>query len=131
MATTPDKHFKKTFKLENNFTGIGSIPFGNSNAPLPKLNTELTREPSSTLPNRPKTDQSLSCIEADFPHIAEKLTLVWGYPHCFSYLTELIIDNRGNRKGFHLDVMRDLMMLLKITEQVPPDEWAGTPGKHR
>jgi hypothetical protein len=129
MAPTPDTPFKRSVKLEKDITRlIGSSTFGNSNAPLPRINAGLTRE---SIPPRPGADHSLSPIEASFSHIAEKLTLVWGYPNCFSYLTELIIDNRGNRKGFDLDIMSDLMLLLKITEQVAPGEWAGAPGKHR
>ncbi|GAO37464.1 hypothetical protein SCT_2894 [Sulfuricella sp. T08] len=110
---------------------IDSSGPGNSKAPLPRLNAGLARETARIIPTLPETNPSLSSIEADFPHIANKLTLVWGYPECFSYLSELIIDNRGNRKGFDLDIMGDLMLLLKITEQAPPDQWAGAPSKHR
>lgn len=110
---------------------IGKSMFGDSKAPLPRLNARLAREIASSMPMQPETDSRLSAIETDFPHIAEKLTLVWGYPNCFSYLSELIIDNRGNRKGFNLDIMNDLMLLLKMTEQVTPDQWARPPGKNR
>lgn len=124
MPSTPGNPQKRTVKLER-------IAIGNSKAPLPRLNAGLARETVRIIPVLPETDLSQSSIEANFPHIAEKLTLVWGYSECFSYLSELIIDNRGNRKGFNLDIMGDLMLLLKITEQVTPDKWAGIPGKHR
>lgn len=136
MAPTPENPLDRTIEWDNHFArmermSIDSSNPGNSKAPLPRLNSGLAREITRSISMLHEADPSLSAIEADFPHIADKLTRVWGYPECFSYLSELIIDNRGNRKGFDLDIMGDLMLLLKITEQVTPDKWAGTPGKHR
>jgi hypothetical protein len=136
MLLNPEDSQERVTQLENYIPqlermAIGSSVFGNSKAPLPRLNAGLARETARITPILPETDPSLSSIEADFPHIAAKLTRVWGYQECFSYLTELIIDNRGNRKGFDLDIMGDLMLLLKITEQVTPDMWASVPGNHR
>lgn len=136
MTPIPENALERTIDLKNPIAtlermAIDSSVFGDSNAPLPRLNAGLAIDTSRSMTISPEADPSLSSIEADFPHIAEKLVLVWGYPGCFSYLTELIIDNRGNRKGFNLDIMGDLMLLLKITEQVTPDQWAGLPGKHR
>ncbi|MDO9065283.1 MAG: hypothetical protein Q7U25_08745 [Sulfuricella sp.] len=131
MAPTPENPIERTFELENHIARLERMVIGSSKAPLPRLNAGLARETARIMPAQPETDHTLSSIEGEFPHIAEKLTLVWGYPECFSYLSELIIDNRGNRKGFNLDIMADLMLLLKITEQVTPDNWAGAPGKHR
>lgn len=136
MLTTLDNALERISELENRIAklegrGIGSSAPGNNKAPLPRLNAGLARETARIMPTLPETSPGLSSIEADFPHIANKLTLVWDYPECFSYLSELIIDNRGNRKGFDLDIMGDLMLLLKITEQSTPDKWAGAPGNHR
>ncbi|BAN35043.1 hypothetical protein SCD_n01214 [Sulfuricella denitrificans skB26] len=136
MLLTPENPQEIATELESRIAklagrAIDSSAPGNSKAPLPRLNAGLARESVGITPAQPKADPSLSSIEADFPHIAEKLVLVWGHPGCFSYLSELIIDNRGNRKGFDLDIMGDLMLLLKITEQVPPDQWASAPGRHR
>ncbi|MBU1690200.1 MAG: hypothetical protein KJ958_15675 [Gammaproteobacteria bacterium] len=130
MLLTPEKPQEIAIELDNRIASLADRGIGNSKAPLPRLNAGLARE-NARISTLPDTDPSLSSIEADFPHIAEKLVLVWGHPGCFSYLSELIIDNRGNRKGFDLDIMGDLMLLLKITEQVPPDQWASAPGKHR
>lgn len=131
MAQTQENPHERTIELANQITRLESMVIGSSKAPLPRLNAELAREPARIIPILQGSHHIQSSIEADFPHIAEKLSLVWGYPECFSYLTGLIIDNRGNRKGFDLDIMGDLMMLLKITEQVTPDQWAGAPGKYR
>ena len=136
MLLSPEPPQEIAIELENRIAKrkrkvIGSSAPGNSKAPLPRLNTGLARDTARTKPTLSEISPGLSSIEADFPHIANKLTLVWGYPECFSYLCELIIDNRGNRKGFDLDIMGDLMLLLKITEQSTPDKWAGAPGNHR
>ena len=136
MLLAPENPQEIAIELENRIAKlegrvIGSSAPGNNKAPLPRLNMGLEREAARIMPTLPETSPGLSSIEADFPHIANKLTLVWGYSECFSYLCELIIDNRGNRKGFDLDIMGDLMLLLKITEQSTPDKWAGAPGNHR
>lgn len=136
MAPPSKNPMEITGEIKNHLAGmerivIGMSMFVDSKAPLPRLNARLARETASGMPVQPETNTRLSAIETDFPHIAEKLTQVWGYPNCFSYLSELIIDNRGNRKGFNLNIMSDLMLLLKITEQVTPDQWASYPGKHR
>jgi len=136
MLLTPENPQEIALELENRIAKlegrvIGSSVPGNNKAPLPRLNVGLAKVTARIMPTQPETSPGLSSIEADFPHIANKLTLVWGYPECFSYLCELIIDNRGNRKGFDLDIMGDLMLLLKITEQSTPDKWAGAPGNHR
>lgn len=110
---------------------IGINVFGNSNAPLPRLNAGSDNEAVSNIPALPQADHSQSSIEANFPHIAEKLILVWGYAESFAYLSELIIDNRGNRMGFDSEIMSDLMLLLKITEHITPDKWITVPGRHR
>lgn len=136
MTPIPKNALEMTGDLENHIANmermiLNSSAFGSSKAPLPRLNAGLAIGTTRSTPLPLEADHNLSAIEADFPHIAEKLTLVWGYPKCFSYLTELIIDNRGNRKGFNLDIMSDLMLLLKITEQVTPDQWTKSPVNHR
>lgn len=131
MLLSPETPQEIAIELENRIAKRKRKVIGISKAPLPRLNTGLARDTARTKPTLPEISPGLSSIEADFPHIANKLTLVWDYPECFSYLCELIIDNRGNRKGFDLDIMGDLMLLLKITEQSTPDKWAGAPGNHR
>lgn len=131
MAPPPEFALEITVESSIHQEQTVDSAFSNSNAPLPRLNTGIWREPAGSLPVLPGTDHNASSIEANFPHIAEKLILVWGYAECFAYLSELIIDNRGNRMGFDREVMNDLMLLLKITEHVTPDKWTHAPGKHR
>lgn len=90
----------------------------NTEAPLPHLDQATpTRGKASSV-------RIKSAIETEFPGIAEKLVLLWGHPECLTYLSKLIIDSRGNRKGFNLDVMGELIMLVEITGQTDPQAWA-------
>ena len=131
MSPTLENALESISTLESCIARQEQMVIGNSNAPLPRLNAGLVRETVGSIPVLPETDHNLSSIETNFPHIAEKLILVWGYAECFAYLSELIIDNRGNRMGFDRDIMSDLMLLLKITEHVTPDKWVTVPGRHR
>ncbi|MHB1591264.1 MAG: hypothetical protein ACYCTW_06995 [Sulfuricella sp.] len=110
-----------------------SQPFGNGETIFPQLNAEFEEAKEKTAtgikPSQPEIIHIKSALETVFPKIAENLTLVWGNSECEGYLNKLIIDNRGNRQGFSLDVMSELMLLMGITEREDTDIWA--PGKHR
>lgn len=132
MKHTLEPHLERAAELGSRIVGQERMVTGSSaKAPLPRLNANSAKEAASNASIPSAKSHSQCTIESDFPHIMEKLVLVWGYPECFSYLSELIIDNRGNRKGFDMDIMGDLMLLLKITEHVTPDMWLGAPGDHR
>lgn len=136
MTPAPEPHLGRSIEPECSVSKqeqmvIGNTVLGGSNAPLPRLNAGSDTETARIIPALSEASQNISSIEANFPHIAEKLILVWGYAESFAYLSELIIDNRGNRMGFDREIMSDLMLLLKITEHVTPDKWAHAPGSHR
>jgi hypothetical protein len=47
-----------------------------------------------------------------FPRIANALAALWTRPDAFtSYLDDLLIDNRGARQGFPIDVLAELHAL--------------------
>lgn len=47
-----------------------------------------------------------------FPRIANELADVWERPTvCARFLDQLLLDNRGDRKGFPVKVMREIMTL--------------------
>jgi outer membrane biosynthesis protein TonB len=51
----------------------------------------------------------------DYPHIASRLTELWGKPACLVYLKNLLADNRGGaRAGFPQSVAEELLMLSAI-----------------
>lgn len=50
-------------------------------------------------------------------HIKQKLLETWGKPECLTYLNGLVTDNReGERRGFPLDVLDDILTLSAILE---------------
>jgi len=57
-----------------------------------------------------------STIEQKFPHIAQKLTLVWRSEGCAAYISGLSVADRPGRQGFPAEVMEDLMMLHEIND---------------
>lgn len=60
---------------------------------------------------RPEARRSLE----DYPHIATRLTDLWGKPSCLTYLQNLLDDNRGGaRSGFPQSVAEELLLLTAI-----------------
>jgi len=48
----------------------------------------------------------------DYPHIAARLTEMWGKLGCLAYLENLLADNRGGaRSGFPQSVAEELLLL--------------------
>jgi len=57
-------------------------------------------------------EQRPTALIAQFPRIVNLLALEWRKPAaCRAYFDELLIDHRGNRKGFPPDVHEDLQKL--------------------
>lgn len=52
-------------------------------------------------------------IERNHPHIVERLRLLWGYPEGHTYLTRLLVDQRGGRQGFSREVFSEISELLE------------------
>lgn len=74
-------------------------------------NVELTERALQWLDQLPQEVQPGSLIQW-FPYIINKLAELWGHPfHCNNYLTALMLDHRGNRKGFSYDVAREITLL--------------------
>lgn len=63
------------------------------------------------LTSLPKDVRPLALV-AQYPRIANILALQWSKPTaCRAYLEDLLVDRRGNRKGFPVDVHRELRAL--------------------
>jgi hypothetical protein len=52
-------------------------------------------------------------IENKFPKIYKALHLLWGEREFNTYISTLFLHDRPNRKGFPIEVMRDLCELQK------------------
>ena len=55
-----------------------------------------------------------SALEQRFPRIANTLSSFWQKPDIDLYLDGLLLDDRGDRMGFPMDVLDDLMFLASI-----------------
>ncbi len=72
------------------------------------LNPDFTEEGWKWLDSLPPEVQPGGLVQL-FPRIANKLAEIWNRPHqCERYLDALVLDNRGDRKGFPLDVAVEL-----------------------
>lgn len=53
-----------------------------------------------------------------FPHIAKRLTELWGKPDCLVYMQNLLDDNRGGaRSGFPQAVAEELLLLTSVMRE--------------
>ncbi len=52
-------------------------------------------------------------LELNHPHIVERLRMLWGHPEGMTFLSGLLVDNRGGRKGFTREVFTELAALLR------------------
>ena len=49
-----------------------------------------------------------------YAHVVEALTLLWKDKSCDEYLDTLVIDKRGNRRGFPADAMNEILFLVEL-----------------
>jgi hypothetical protein len=57
-----------------------------------------------------------------FPRIANLLAAMWPDPTSFRrYMDDLLVDKRGNRQGFPVDVLKELFELRAYYDEVHPD----------
>ena len=56
-----------------------------------------------------------------FPRIANLMAILWRDPNSLrGYIDELLVDKRGNRQGFPLDVLREIFALRAHYDEVNP-----------
>ena len=57
-----------------------------------------------------------------FPRIANLVAVLWPDPNSLRrYVDDLLVDKRGNRAGFPLDVLRELFRLRAYYDQLNPE----------
>ncbi len=74
------------------------------------------------------TDPSYELLVNKFPHVAKKISFLWGHQEFYLMFNELMHDTRGGtRQGFPLDAGSALLKLhLKHAQLFPnpnPDKW--------
>ena len=70
-------------------------------------------------------------IGSRFPHIEERLRLMWGTPEAATYLQDLTISNRGDRQGFPLEVFKALNTLIHMQTGVDKGDIWGSVSKRK
>jgi len=59
---------------------------------------------------------------AKFPRIANLLAVLWDDPNSARrYLEDLLVDKRGNRQGFPVDVLRELLAMRAYYDDLHPE----------
>lgn len=59
----------------------------------------------------------LSPLEECFPRLISEIQTFWGSPASFDRLQRLLIDTRGSRAGFPVEVCSDLMLLQMLASE--------------
>lgn len=90
---------------------------------LPKVNQESPPPPPPKIPPR-------ILLKKKFPHILERVELLWGSLELHKYLQQTLFTERSNRQGFPQDVMQALgeihiehTKFLKLKKMVFDDVW--------
>ena len=78
--------------------------------PSEVIEEKVQRSPS----DRELARQAAAIVSRTFPRILQQLRLLWGTPQGEIYLDGLILDERGNRKGFPPDVLNALLVLQRV-----------------
>ena len=67
-----------------------------------------------------------SALEEGFPKILKRVMETWRTKELRTYLSKLIVDDRGDRAGFDPNVMSELLMLNAVLDAVPDaGAWTG------
>ena len=57
-----------------------------------------------------------------FPRIANLLAAMWPDPNSFRrYIDDLLVDKRGSRQGFPVEILRELFALRGYYDEIHPD----------
>ena len=99
----------------------------------------IVRELATASQRLPALAPLLSALAPRFPHISDRIELLWGTWDLQQYLTRILFkEDRPNRHGFPTDIMSVLLKVYdmhsiiapktdpKAMRQPSPDPWAET-----
>ena len=99
---------------EKSRTSTGPLtPIQHSDYPEISVPEEDSAKPAPKRTGPPERVIVRAAIEG-YPHIIESICLMWGGREADAYLSRLVIDTRGGRKGFPRDVMDELLILAEV-----------------
>jgi hypothetical protein len=96
---------------------------------FPEIRLQLAEPPAAApKPAAPSVSHARAAIEA-YPHLLQPLCTLWGHPEFDRFVTRLIVDERGGRKGFAADAIEELLFLAQLNHEFcpswgPRDPWA-------
>jgi hypothetical protein len=92
--------------------------WSNTRSPqMESLSADLTEQAWQWLDALPPEIQPGGLVQ-QFPRIANRLAELWSKPvQCHRYMEEMMLDNRGNRKGFPLGVTLELAKLKAFYQE--------------
>ncbi|MCC8997435.1 MAG: hypothetical protein LM517_10415 [Nitrosomonas sp.] len=62
-----------------------------------------------------------SLLDVNYPRIAEKILLHWGYKEFYPFIEKLlVVEKDRNRQGFPLEVLEEIFLLQEIHEKKFP-----------
>jgi hypothetical protein len=68
-----------------------------------------------------RADVRPNALLAKFPRIANLIAALWRDPKALRrYVDDLLVDTRGNRKGFPLDILSELFALRAHYDELNP-----------
>jgi hypothetical protein len=77
--------------------------------------------PTMIWASRLPPDARPNALLAKFPRIANLIAVLWPDPISLRrYIDDLLVDKRGNRQGFPLDILRELFALRAHYDEVNP-----------
>lgn len=80
----------------------------------PEINAPAEEAPKPKRTGPPERVTTRAALES-YPHIVESVCLMWGGREADDYLSKLVIDTRGGRRGFPRDVMEELLVLVEVS----------------
>lgn len=100
-------------------------PLGIPKIDFPDL--DFDDSPQAAKPKGPPQKLTVKAAIEEYPHITNKVFLLWGHPECDRFLDSLVIDERGNRRGFNPEVMSEILFLVQLARlrsgPRSPDLW--------
>ena len=77
--------------------------------------------PTVNWASRLRLDARPNALLGKFPRIANLLAVLWADPNSLRrYIDDLLVDKRGNRQGFPLDILRELFALRDYFDELHP-----------
>ena len=95
---------------------------------FPEIRLQLAEPAAPPKAKEASVSNARGAIEA-YPHLLQPLCTLWGHPEFDRYVSRLLVDERGGRKGFSAEVVEELLFLAQLNHHfcptwLPRDPWA-------